>query len=101
MSGWADMLGRQRQVTEFTFDLDLEGLLALKLFKVGRLDLSGEDLGVWTTSRVGFGDYAADSASVQPLGFYPTASGLDVGGLHSTELQYTLFTRYTERDLPE
>ena len=75
MSGWADMLGRQRQVTELTFDLDLEGFLA------DLLDLSGG----CTTSRVGFGDYAVDSVSVQPLGFNPT--GLDFGGLHSMELQ--------------
>ena len=68
------MLGRQRQVTEFTFDLDLGRIL-------GRLDLSG----VWTTSRVGFGNYAVVSVSVQPLGFNPT--GLDFGGLHSMELQ--------------
>ena len=60
------MRGRQRQVTELTFDLDLGRIL-------GRLDLSG----VWTTSRVGFGDYAVDSVSVQPLGFNPT--GLDFG----------------------
>ena len=79
MSGWAesDVLGRQRQVTELTFDLDLEGFLA------DLLDLSGG----CTTSRVGFGDYAVDSVSVQPLGFNPTASGLDFGGLHSMELQ--------------